>query len=114
MAAATAPDWTLQIIGPRPYALTLDEVEEMAVHEARFPMNCGEGWSVDALWRGLRLLEVVERAGGSAGSQIRVRSLEQAGPFNKSVIFGPQLSRALLATHVNGERLTVDHGYPLG
>ena len=48
MAAATAPDWTLQIIGPRPYALTLDEVEEMAVHEARFPMNCGEGWSVDA------------------------------------------------------------------
>ena len=23
------------------------------------------------------------------------------------------LSRALLATHLNGERLTVDHGYPL-
>jgi DMSO/TMAO reductase YedYZ molybdopterin-dependent catalytic subunit len=85
----------------------------MAVYEARFPMNCGEGWSIDALWRGLRLLEVVERAGGTAGSQIRVRSLEQAGPFNKSVIFGPQLSRALLATHLNGERLTVDHGYPL-
>jgi hypothetical protein len=113
IAAATAPDWTLQIIGPRPYALTVAEVEEMAVYEARFPMNCGEGWSIDALWRGLRLLEVVERAGGTAGSQIRVRSLEQAGPFNKSVIFGPQLSRALLATHLNGERLTVDHGYPL-
>ena len=42
-----------------------------------------------------------------------VRSLEPAGFFNKSVIFGPQLSRALLATHLNGERLTVDHGYPL-
>jgi DMSO/TMAO reductase YedYZ molybdopterin-dependent catalytic subunit len=58
-------------------------------------------------------LEIVERAGGTAGSQIRVRSLEPAGFFNKSVIFGPQLSHALLATHLNGERLSVDHGYPL-
>ena len=55
----------------------------------------------------------MERAGGTADSQIRVRSLEPSGFFNKSVIFGPQLSRALLATHLNGERLTVDHGYPL-
>ena len=56
---------------------------------------------------------LVERAGGTDRSLIRVRSLEQTGPFNKSLIFGPQLSRALLATHLNGERLTVDHGYPL-
>ena len=113
IAAATAPDWTLKIIGPQPYALTTAEVEEMAIHEARFPVSCVEGWSVDARWRGLRLLELVERAGGTADSQVRVRSLEPAGFFNKSVIFGPQLSRALLATHLNGERLTVDHGYPL-
>ena len=111
IAAATASHWTLQITGPMSYALTLAEVEAMAGYEARFPISCGEGWSVDALWRGLRLLDVVERAGGTAGSQIRVRSLQQAGPFNKSVIFGQQLSRALLATHLNGERLTVDHGY---
>jgi Oxidoreductase molybdopterin binding domain len=113
IAAATAPDWTLKIMGPQPYALTMAEVEEMAVHEARFPASGVEGWSVDAQWRGMLLLEVVERAGGTADSQVRVRSLEPAGFFNKSVIFGPQLSRALLATHLNGERLTVDHGYPL-
>jgi hypothetical protein len=113
IAAATAPDWTLKIMGPQPYALTTAEVEELAVHEARFPVSCLQGWSVAAQWRGLRLLEVVERAGGSADSRVRVRSLEPAGFFNKSVIFGPQLSRALLATHLNGERLTVDHGYPL-
>ena len=113
IALATAPDWTLQIMGPKPYALTMAEVEEMARHEARFPISCVEGWSANAQWRGLRLLEVVERAGGTADSQLRVRSLEPAGFFNKSVIFGPQLSHALLATHLNGERLTVDHGYPL-
>ena len=26
---------------------------------------------------------------------------------------GPQVSAALLATHLNGERLNLDHGYPL-
>ena len=33
--------------------------------------------------------------------------------FNQSMITGPQLERALLATHLNGERLNLDHGYPL-
>ena len=33
--------------------------------------------------------------------------------FNQSMITGPQLDRALLATHLNGERLNLDHGYPL-
>jgi DMSO/TMAO reductase YedYZ molybdopterin-dependent catalytic subunit len=28
-------------------------------------------------------------------------------------VFGPQLAVALLATHLNGERLSLDHGYPL-
>lgn len=26
---------------------------------------------------------------------------------------GPQLSAALLATHLNGQRLDIDHGFPL-
>ena len=71
-----------------------------------------EGWGVDASWRGLRLLEVVERAGGNADSRVRVTSLGVGG-IRRSQIFGPQLSSALLATHLNGERLSLDHGYPL-
>ena len=53
------------------------------------------------------------RAGGGPGSSVRVVSLEQGGIFTSSVIGGPQLGRALLATHLNGERLDLDHGYPL-
>lgn len=113
IAAATAADWTLKVRGPTPYELSLAEVEEMAQQEARFPISAAEGWSVDARWRGLRLLDVVERAGGTSSSQVRVSSLEGATPFNRPWIFGPQLSRALLATHLNGERLSLDHGYPL-
>ena len=110
--ARIAAEWTLQIVGPRPYTMTLAEIEQQALHEARIPVAAVEGWSVDASWRGLRLLEVVERAGGNADSRVRVRSFGVGG-FSRSEIFGPQLSRALLATHLNGERLSRDHGYPL-
>ena len=30
-----------------------------------------------------------------------------------STVRGPQLSEAILATHLNNERLNVDHGYPV-
>ena len=56
--------------GPRPFRLTLAEIEQQAVHEARIPVAAVEGWSIDASWRGLRLLEVVERAGGDANSHV--------------------------------------------
>ena len=39
-------------------------------------------------------------------------SLESVG-YNHSFVAGPQLAAALLATHLNGERLDLDHGYPL-
>jgi len=113
IAAATSPAWTLQVVGPKPYLLTLADLELRAVHEARFPINCVEGWSVGASWRGLSLLEVILQAGGTADSRIQLISLEQDWGFNHSFIEGPQLSAALLATHINGQRLNVDHGYPL-
>jgi DMSO/TMAO reductase YedYZ molybdopterin-dependent catalytic subunit len=110
--AQIAADWTLPIDGPRPYTMTLAEIEEQAIHEARIPVAAVEGWSVDASWRGLRLLDVVERAGGNANSHVAVVSFG-AGGFRRSQIFGPQLSDALLATHLNGQRLSLDQGYPL-
>jgi hypothetical protein len=113
MAVATSPAWILEVVGPRPYRLTLADLDAMADHEARLPINCVEGWSVGADWRGLSLLELVLRAGGTADSRIHVISLEQDWGFNHSFIEGPQVSAALLATHLNGQRLDLDHGYPL-
>jgi DMSO/TMAO reductase YedYZ molybdopterin-dependent catalytic subunit len=112
VSSAAIADWTLQVDGPRSYTLTLAEVEQQAVSQARIPVGGVEGWGVDANWRGLRLLEVVERAGGNADSRVRVTSLGVGG-IRRSQIFGAQLSSALLATHLNGERLSLDHGYPL-
>ncbi len=110
---AVADDWQLQVVGPRPYAVPLAELAARAAHEARFPISCVEGWSVGARWRGLSLLELVEQAGGTVDSRILFLSLEPEGGFNHSVMEGPQVGVALLATHLNGRRLDVDHGYPL-
>jgi DMSO/TMAO reductase YedYZ molybdopterin-dependent catalytic subunit len=110
---ATAPSWTLEVTGARPFTLTLAEVEALALHEEHFPISCVEGWSVGAQWGGVPLLDIVKRAGGMSDSRVHVHSLEPKGSYNNSYVDGPQVSRALLATHLNGERLDVDHGYPL-
>jgi hypothetical protein len=111
-ASAISANWTLQVVGPQSYTLTLADLESKAIHRARLPINCVEGWSVGAEWRGLSLLELVEQAGGTAESRVQVLSLEPVG-YNHSFVVGPQLGAALLATHLNGERLDLDHGYPL-
>ncbi|MGI8459468.1 MAG: molybdopterin-dependent oxidoreductase [Propionibacteriaceae bacterium] len=110
---AVDPGWRLRVTGPHPYELTLADLDAAELHEAGFPINCVEGWSVGAHWRGLSLLEVVRRAGGSADSRVQVVSMEPEGGFNHSFVDGPQVATALLATHLNGWRLSVDHGYPL-
>jgi DMSO/TMAO reductase YedYZ molybdopterin-dependent catalytic subunit len=111
-AAATDPSWRLEVKGPQPYAISLADLESLAVHEGRYPISCVEGWSANADWLGLSLLDVVIRAGGGATSHVSVVSVEQGG-YSSSQVFGPQLGVALLATHLNGERLNLDHGYPL-
>ncbi|MDN5803649.1 MAG: molybdopterin-dependent oxidoreductase [Microlunatus sp.] len=110
--AATDPDWQLEVRGPSAFVLGLDEVETLATHRARLPIAAGQGWSAAGDWRGIRLLDLVERAGGDAGSRVLVRSLATGG-ITKTELAGPQLAAALLATHLNGERLDLDHGYPL-
>ena len=112
MASATAADWRLEVVGPTPYAIGLADLEGRAGRVARLPITCVEGWSVGADWRGLSLLEVVQAAGGTAESRVRLVSLEVEG-FNASFVDGPQLAAALLATHLNGQRLDLDHGFPL-
>lgn len=112
-ALAIDPGWRLTVSGPTGFELGLADLIGLATAEAALPIACVEGWSVGAHWRGLRLLDVVRRAGGDAGSHVRVVSLEPRGSYNSSEVFGPQLQHALLATHLNGQRLDLDHGYPL-
>ena len=111
--AMVSSDYTLDVLGPNTYSLTLAELEAMATHEESYPITCVEGWSVGAHWRGVRLVDVLKRAGGNADSRVKVTSMEPKGSYNQSFVDGPQVAAALLATHLNGERITLDHGYPI-
>jgi DMSO/TMAO reductase YedYZ molybdopterin-dependent catalytic subunit len=112
VAAATDPDWQLQVKGPSPYTLRLADLEPLATRDVRLPIAAGQGWSAGADWRGISLLDLVTRAGGSAASRVVVRSLGKGG-ITKAELTGSQLAEAILATELNGSRLDLDHGYPL-
>jgi len=113
LTTARAADWSLEVTGPKPFTLTLAELEAMQTVSRGFPLSCVEGWSVGAEWRGIPVIDLVRRAGGDAGSRVNFLSLQPRGAYNHSTLFGPQVGVALLATHLNGDRIDIDHGYPL-
>ena len=110
---AQSPQYRLSVHGPRLIVLTLAELEAEPTVQTELPIACVEGWSIQARWRGIRLLDLVRRAGGDASSQVTVHSLEHGSAYSSSRISGSQLRHAVLATHLNGSRLNLDHGYPL-
>ena len=112
LTLARAEDWRLEVMGRLPFTLTLAELEAMQSVTRRLPLSCVEGWSVGAEWQGIPVIDLVRRAGGASTSRVEVFSLQPKG-YNHSVLQGPQVSAALLATHLNGERLDLNHGYPL-
>ncbi|UQX87770.1 molybdopterin-dependent oxidoreductase [Jatrophihabitans telluris] len=112
VSPAQSPDYHLTVDGARNFELSLAELEALVTEETTLPIACVEGWSKSAHWRGPRLLSLIERAGGSRASHVTVHSLQKGG-YNSSTLTGSQLESALLATHLNGERLSLDHGYPL-
>ncbi len=118
-AAATDPAWRLQVLSSRPgspvLSLSLAELAALPRHDAVLPIACVEGWSASARWSGVRLRDVLALAGIPAGSRLQVVSLETGWLYARSPV-GPSVAAdplTLLAMAVDGEPLTLDHGYPL-
>jgi DMSO/TMAO reductase YedYZ molybdopterin-dependent catalytic subunit len=116
-AAVTSPDYRLEVTGRvrQPLSLTLDEVRALATTEARLPIACVEGWSYSARWTGIALRDLLRRAGAPAGASVQVESLEAQSPYRISYLNRRQAAdrATLLATHLDGEVLSPDHGYPV-
>ncbi|MFC5889599.1 molybdopterin-dependent oxidoreductase [Kitasatospora aburaviensis] len=107
-------DWRLTVDGPRPFRLSLAELERLPQHEVELPIACVEGWSASARWTGVRIADLLARAGAPAGSGMRVTSLEADGPYRVTELPAAYAEDplALLALRVNGEVLAADHGFP--
>lgn len=107
-------DWRLTVQGPRPYALSLDDLAQLPQHTALLPISCVEGWSASAHWTGVRMRDLLDRAGAPAHATVRVTSLERSGGYRQSELEASYARDplTLLALRVNGETLAPDHGYP--
>ncbi|MBV9023742.1 MAG: molybdopterin-dependent oxidoreductase [Streptomycetaceae bacterium] len=106
--------WRLRVLGPEPYELSLPQLRSLEQHSVVLPIACVEGWSKDAHWTGVRLRDLLDRAGAPHGARIRVVSLERGGNYGVSVM-GASYARdplTLLALALNGAPLTPDHGAP--
>jgi hypothetical protein len=110
---AQSPQYQLSVHGPRLIVLTRQQLEAQPTVRTTLPIACVEGWSIQAHWRGIRLLDLVEQVGGNRSSQVTVHSLERGSAYSSSSLTGSQLEHAVLATHLNGARLSLDHGYPV-
>ncbi|WP_030244439.1 molybdopterin-dependent oxidoreductase [Streptomyces sp. NRRL S-350] len=111
----TVPDgWQLHVVGPRPYRLSLAELARLPQYEVELPIACVEGWSASARWTGVRIADLLERAGAPGGSGLRITSLEADGPYRVTQMPAEYAADplTLLALKVNGEVLTADHGFP--
>jgi hypothetical protein len=114
---AASPAFRLTVGGrvTRPLSLTLDDVRSLPVHSAVLPISCVEGWSYSARWSGVRLRDLLAMAGAPLRAAVHVHSLERRSIYAVSFVDHFQAADAdtLLATHLDGQTLDLDHGYPL-
>jgi DMSO/TMAO reductase YedYZ molybdopterin-dependent catalytic subunit len=115
--AARSPDFALVVTGRVREELVLDlaALRGMEQHSARLPIACVEGWSTSQSWTGIRVRDLLDRAGASPDASVRVDSLQRRRSYRSSQLnpWHAHDPDTLLALAVNGEPLHLDHGYPL-
>ena len=119
------PDWQLELTGlASGVTVSLNILNLLArfqMHEQITRLVCVEGWSAVAWWSGLRFDDLLHAYPPmSQAKWVRVESsvnLDPSGnpdPYFVSIdLPTARHPQTLLATHFNGQPLTVDHGAPL-
>jgi DMSO/TMAO reductase YedYZ molybdopterin-dependent catalytic subunit len=114
LAGVSTAHWRLTVLGRDSYQLTLDELAAMPQHTVTLPIACVEGWSKSAQWTGVRVQDLLVRAGVRPDAAVRVVSLERRGTY-RVMEMGSAYTRdplTLLALRLNGQVLSLDHGFP--
>jgi Oxidoreductase molybdopterin binding domain len=107
-----AADWRLRLDGKlgRPGELTLEELTSLPRSEVRAVLDCTGGWWTEQAWQGVATADLLDARGlDAAARQASVTSLTG----HTIVLPIDEFRQAVLATHVGGEPLTPEHGYPV-
>lgn len=114
---ARRPGYRLEVGGKvrTPLSLSLDELRALPQHEVELPIACVNGWSASVKWKGVRVADLLQRAGASPAAEMEVLSIQESGLYNRSHVNAHQAldPATLLALEANGEELHIDHGYPV-
>lgn len=112
--------WRLRVTGmvDRPFELTYDELLALPLHDQYVTIACvsnevGGGLVGNALWRGVRLKELLDRAGiDPMATQIVGRSVDGFTAGFPTAWALADEREALVAVAMNGDPLPADHGFP--
>ncbi len=114
--AVNAATWRLQVGGQRPFSLTYDELRRLESVEFTETLECisnnvGGPLLSTAVFRGVRLHDLLERAGLPSGSkEIRFNC---ADGYTESIPLETANDPQTNVVHLmNGESLTKEHGFP--
>jgi hypothetical protein len=115
LTSAKDAAWVLTVTaGSQSKTFSRTELEALPQHTVELPISCVEGWSQMATWKGPRLKDLFDSVGAHPGSTIRATSLEKGSIY--AVMEMPanfvRDDLTLVALHVNGAVLDIDHGYP--
>ncbi|MEA2826263.1 MAG: hypothetical protein QOG43_702 [Actinomycetota bacterium] len=113
---ARSPDYRLTVGGRVATPLSFDHDGLLALPSkgATLPIACVEGWSYSAAWSGVPVRDLLAMAGAEPDRTILVESLEPNGAYRTSTLNPGQAADrdTLLATHLDGQPLALDHGFP--
>jgi len=123
--ASYIPEWRLTLDGLASGSSVSLNIRNLLasfqVHEQITRLVCVEGWSAIAWWAGIRFDDLLRAYPPmSQAKWARIESSVNLGPWGNPDPYFMSLDmstarhpQTLLATHLNGHPLTVDHGAPL-
>jgi hypothetical protein len=115
VAAALSPAYRLTVRhGPTTKSFSRQDLEDLRQRTGDLPIACVEGWSAGGRWTGVRLRDLLDLVGAPRGRDVRFTSLQQHGPYRVTTLPSQFADDplTLVALGVDGDRLSIDHGYP--
>jgi DMSO/TMAO reductase YedYZ molybdopterin-dependent catalytic subunit len=115
-----AKKWTLEIFGlvGKPVKLTYDDIKAMPSFSRYHTLECisnevGGDLIGNAMWKGARFRDLIERAGGLSPKAVRF-ALRCADGYSEGIpIIDAMMPDVMLAYEMNGVPLPPSHGFPV-
>jgi Oxidoreductase molybdopterin binding domain len=113
--AATDPDYRLTVVrGATSLSLSRADLEAMPQSSHSLPIACVEGWSASGVWGGVPLRDLLALVDAPDDADVEVVSMQEKSYLKTSTLpanFAHD-PLTLLAMTLDGEALSIDHGYP--